>query len=50
MLATVTALAGTRDPGIIILMTFVVPMVITAMVLMIWARRRKRSGQKPGSE
>jgi len=34
-----------QDPGLVPLLTFALPMVVTAIGLMIWARRRRHGGK-----
>jgi len=34
-----------QDPGLVLLLTFALPMVVTAIGLMIWARRRRHGGK-----
>jgi len=34
-----------QDPGLLLLLTFALPMVVTAIGLMIWARRRRHGGK-----
>jgi len=34
-----------QDPGLVLLLAFALPMVVTAIALMIWARRRRHGGR-----
>jgi hypothetical protein len=34
-----------QDPGLVLLLTFALPMVVTAIGLMVWARRRRHDGK-----